>query len=110
YWGSDTIANSRRTAPQRDLRTRRTRSEDDSRGAHARGAFAAPDAAQVRGDPRERLDRHRLHARPALRARQPALRGDGRLAARNLVRPTRLRGLADAPGVRGDRRLRRSAA
>ena len=37
------------------------------------GRARAPGA---RGDPAERLDRHRLHARPALRAGQPALRAD----------------------------------
>ena len=36
---------------------------------------------------RARLDRHRLHPRPPLRAGQPALRGDVRLAGRRAARP-----------------------
>ena len=46
-------------------------------------------AARAGGDPRHRVDRHRVHQGPAHRALQPALRGDVRLRA------GRARGQAD---------------
>ena len=52
-------------------------------------------AAGARGDPRQRVDRHRVHARPRLRAGQPALRADVRLAGRRAGRAVRSRRLVE---------------
>ena len=68
------------------------------------------DAAGARGDPAERLDRHRLHARAALRA--APTRASSRCSAGQrgaLVGQTGARGLAQRRRLRRDRRAGRPA-
>ncbi len=96
----------------RNERSRRARQPRRTRARRARGPCRqsagrvrrppARHAAGVQGDPRQRLDRHRLHARPQVHALQPEVRRDVRLEGRGADRPARRRGLPLARELRGD--------